>query len=93
MAARKKSAKRTSTKKRPAARSSRSKKPARKAAPKSGSKKSAAKAAGSKPRSRKASKTARGGLDTMRQVGEKTWETLKSTTAQVVEGVKETFGS
>jgi hypothetical protein len=29
----------------------------------------------------------------MRQVGEKTWETLKSTTAQVVEGVKDTFGS
>lgn len=84
MAARKKSAKRTATKK---------KKPARKATSKSRSKKSTAKAARSKPRSRKASKTARGGLDTMRQVGEKTWETLKSTTAQVVEGVKETFGN
>jgi hypothetical protein len=83
MAARKKSAKRTSAKK---------KKPARKAASKTGSRKSA-KATASKPRSRKASKTARGGLNTMRQVGEKTWETLKSTTAQVVEGVKETFGS
>ena len=82
MAARKKSAKRTAPKK----------KPARKAASKSQSRKSS-KSAGSKPRSRKASKTARGGLDTMRQVGEKTWETLKSTTAQVVEGVKETFGS
>ena len=83
MAARKKSAKRTAPKK---------KKPARKAASKSQSRKSA-KAAGSKPRSRKASKTYRGGLNTMRQVGEKTWETLKSTTAQVVEGVKDTFGS
>ena len=93
MAARKKSAKHASTKKRPTARSSRAKKPARKAASKSGSRKSIAKAAASKPRSQKASKASHGGLDTMRQVGEKTWETLKSTTAQVVEGVKETFGS
>jgi hypothetical protein len=80
MAASKKSAKRSSGKKRPAAKRSRSKKPAGKA-----------KAAASKRRSRKASKPS-GGLDTVRQVGEKTWKTLKSTTAQVVEGVKETFG-
>jgi hypothetical protein len=31
-------------------------------------------------------------LKTVRQVGKKTWKTLKSTTAQVVEGVKDTFG-
>lgn len=81
MAASKKSAKRSPAKKRPAAKTSRSKKPAGKA-----------KAATSKRRPRKASTRAKGGLDTVRQVGEKTWKTLKSTTAQVVEGVKETFG-
>lgn len=81
----KKSAKR-SAKKRPAAKGSRSKKPAGKA--KAGGRK--AKAAGSKRR-RKASRPAIG-LGTVRQVGEKTWQTLKSTTAQVVEGVKDTFG-
>jgi hypothetical protein len=31
-------------------------------------------------------------LNTVRQVGKKTWKTLKTTTAQVVEGVRETFG-
>ena len=76
MAASKKSAKRSSAKKRPAAKSSRSKKSATKA-----------KAGGR----RKASKPALG-LGTVRQVGKKTWKTLKSTTAQVVEGVKDTFG-
>lgn len=76
MAASKKSAKRSSAKKRPAAKSSRSKKSAAKA-----------KAARRKPKKR-----ATGGLGTVRQVGQKTWKTLKSTTAQVVEGVKETFG-
>ena len=86
MAASKKSAKRSSAKKRPAAKSTRSKKSAGKA--KAGAK---AKAGGSKRR-RKSSRAASGGLDTVRQVGEKTWETLKSRTAQVVEGVKDTFG-
>lgn len=85
MAASKKSAKRSSAKKRPAAKSSRSKKSAGKA--KAGGRK--AKASGSKRR--KASRPAIG-LGTVRQVGEKTWQTLKSTTAQVVEGVKDTFG-
>ena len=72
----KKSAKRSSTKKRPAVKSSRSKKSAAKA-----------KAARRKPKKR-----ATGGLTTVRQVGQKTWKSLKSTTAQVVEGVKDTFG-
>ena len=76
MAASKKSAKRSSAKKRPAAKSSRSKKSAPKA----------------KAARRKLKKRATGGLNTVRQVGEKTWTTLKSTTAQVVEGVKDTFG-
>jgi hypothetical protein len=60
-------------------------KSATKGALKSGSKSTAKRAA----RRRKGS---RGGLATVRQVGKKTWKTLKSTTAQVVEGVKETFG-
>lgn len=80
MAASKKSAKRSSAKKRPATKTTRSKKPAAKAK------------ATPKRRPRKAAKRGTGGLDTVRQVGERTWETLKSTTAQVVEGVKETFG-
>jgi hypothetical protein len=68
--------------------------PAKKSARKSSSKrgrKSTAKSAGSRRATRKRPKAA-GGLETVRQVGERTWETLKSTTAHVVEGVKETFG-
>jgi len=80
MAARKKSTKRTSAKKRPAAKSSRSKKTSAKGK------------AASKRRSRKAPRSPKGGLTAVRQAGKRTWKTLKSTTAQVVEGVKETFG-
>ena len=61
---------------------------ARKSPSKLGAKKSVKPAA----KRRRTRKTALGGLDTVRQVGEKTWKTLKSTTAQVMEGVKETFG-
>jgi hypothetical protein len=56
--------------------------PAKKAASK-GSRKTAA----SKRR-----KKARGGLGAVRKAGKKTWQTLKSTTAQVVEGVKDRLG-
>lgn len=78
MAATKKSAKRSARKKGPAAK--------RQSAKKKKSKAAAPKAAQLKRQARKGLKAARGGIG-------KTWETLKSTTAQVVEGVKETFGS
>jgi hypothetical protein len=35
----------------------------------------------------------RGALTSVRDAGEKTWKALKSTTTQVVEGVKGTFGT
>ena len=84
MAARKKSTKRSSAKKRPAAKSSRAKS--------ARSKKSAGKARASKRRARKTSTSTIAGFDTVLQVGERTWKTLKNTTAKAVEGVKETFG-
>jgi hypothetical protein len=40
-------------------------------------------------KARRGLRAARGGIDTVRQAGEKTWEALKSTTAQVVEGVRD----
>ncbi len=81
----KKSAKRSAAKKRPTAkRASSKKKPARKTANPRATQVM-------KRHARKGLKAARGGLDTVLQAGEKTWKTLKSTTAQVVEGVKETF--
>jgi hypothetical protein len=76
MAATKKSAKRNAPKKGSAKRQSTKKKKSKAAAPK---------ATQLKRQARKGLKAARGGIG-------KTWETLKSTTAQVVEGVKETFG-
>jgi hypothetical protein len=98
MAATRKSAKRRAAKKRGAAKRPSSKKePAtRKSASKRRAKKSSAsKAIGLKRHARKGLRAARGGLDTVLQAGEKTWETLKTTTASVmegvVEGVKETF--
>ncbi len=97
MAATRKSAKRSAAKKRPAAkRPSAKKKPTPKSAPKRRAKKrTASKATGLKRQAKKGLKAARGGFDTVMQAGEKTWESLKSTTANVmggvVEGVKETF--
>lgn len=81
MAATRKSTKRTGKKrssaKRPSAKKrSTKKRSARKAASRSGTKARVVKAA-------------KGSLDTMRQAGERTWETLKSTTTQVVEGVRD----
>lgn len=97
MAATRKSSKRTAGKKRAGAkRTSAKKRPVRKAASKRG-----AKSSGTKARKKKAAnlrrtaakglKAARGGLDTVRQAGDKAWGALKSTTAQVVEGVKDRF--
>jgi hypothetical protein len=53
--------------------------------------KSTRKAAGPRKTTRVGSK--RGPLGSMRRAGKKTWEALKSTTAQMVEGVKDTFTS
>jgi hypothetical protein len=93
MAATKKSAKRSAAKKSPAKRQSAKKKPARKSGSKRSAKKAAPKATRITRQARKGLKAARGGIDTVLQAGGKTWKTLKSTTAQVVEGVKDTFGS
>jgi hypothetical protein len=75
------SAKRSSAKKRPA-----------KAAAKRRTKSKATKTRSLKKTARKGLRAARGGIKTVRQAGEKTWEALRSTTAQVVEGVKDKFG-
>lgn len=96
MAARKKSAKRSGGKKSGSAKRATAKKPSRKASPNRRTK--STKTTRSKKGSalsravRKRSKAGRGALNTVLQAGEKTWRTLKSTTAQVVEGVKETLG-
>lgn len=80
-------------KKRSSKKASRAKKPARKAASTSRSRKKTTKASSSKRRTRKTSKRAIAGLGTVRKVGERTWKTLKSGTARVVEGVKDTLGA
>lgn len=91
MAATRKSAKGAAAKKRRAAkRSSSVKKSPRKRSSKARSGQAAPERATTlKRKARRGLKAARGGLDTVLQAGEKTWETLKSTTAQVVEGVVE----
>ena len=97
MAATKKSAKRSASKKRPPAKgqSKKKKSATRKGTATRRSKKTATGAAGLKRQARKGLKAARGGLGSVLQAGEKTWETFKNTTAQVVEGVvdgvKDTF--
>ena len=93
MAATRKSAKRRAPKKRSAAKRPASKKrPARKSGAKRRAKKAAApRTISLKRRAKRGLKAARGGLDSVLQAGEKTWETLRSTTVNVMEGVKETF--
>jgi hypothetical protein len=81
--------KRTGKKRRATDRSSAKKRPVRKAATKRGSKRRVSRATSLKRKARKGLRAARGGIDTVRQAGEKTWKALKSTTAQVVEGVKD----
>jgi hypothetical protein len=78
MAATKKSAKRSATKKRTSA----------KARKKSAAKSSSRRASSTKAKARKGLKAARAGLGSVIQAGGKTWKSLKSTTAQVVEDVK-----
>jgi hypothetical protein len=104
MAATRKSAKRTARKKRSgvakrgtakrgaakksAARKSASRRPARSGG---GRAKKTTGRASLKRQAKKGLQAARGGIETVRQVGDRAWETLKSTTAQVVEGVKDTL--
>jgi hypothetical protein len=72
--------------------------PARKSAKRSAPKKKKSAAKSSSKRSSptkargKALKAARAGLGSMLQAGEKTWKKLKSTTTEVVQDVKETWG-
>jgi hypothetical protein len=78
-------------KKRTVNRASTKKRAGAKAASKRRTKSTAKKASSSKKRRTRA-RSARA-LNTVRVAGEKTWEALKSTTAQMVEGVKGTFGA
>lgn len=94
MAATRKSAKRGAAKKasKAAKRPSAKKKAAKKRSSKSSSRKATRPSATRlKRQARKGLKAARGGLSTVLKAGGKTWNTLKSTTAQVVEGVKDTL--
>jgi hypothetical protein len=88
MAATRKSTKR-GKKRSSAKRSSTKKRTSRKSASRGRAKSKALKTTTLKRRARKGLKAAKGGIESMRQVGERTWETLKSTTAQVVEGVRD----
>jgi hypothetical protein len=92
MAARKKSAKRAARKTRAGSqRASARKKPLRKATSKrrgKASSTSAKRKTNLKSKAAKGLRAARKGIGTVRQAGERTWELLKSTTGQVVEGVR-----
>ena len=81
MAKKRSTAKRSTTKKRAG----------RKSVSKSRTKTTAKKITSLKKRARKGLRAARRPLESVRDAGEKTWEALKSTTAQVVEGVKGRF--
>jgi hypothetical protein len=80
--------KRGSAKRSSAKRSSAKKRPARKAS-KGRSKTRTSKSTSLKRKAKKGLRAAQGGIKTVRQAGEKTWKALKSTTAQVVEGVRD----
>jgi hypothetical protein len=80
MAATRKSTKRTAGKK---------KRPARKTASRGRTKSKVLKTTSLKRKARKGLRAAKGGIESVKQAGERTWETLKSTTAQVVEGVRD----
>ncbi len=95
MAATRKSAKRSAAKKSAAAKRPSKKKAVRKSASKGRARKTPSKATGLKRQAKKGLKVARGGFDSVMEAGGKTWESLKSTTANamegMVEGVKDTF--
>lgn len=69
------------------------KRPARKAASKRRGRAKAGKRSSAKSslkrQAKKGLRVAKGGIKTVRQAGERTWEVLKSRTAQVVEGVRD----
>jgi hypothetical protein len=95
MAGSRKSARRTGAKKRGAKRAATKKRAVRKAATKRRTRAGRSKTTGTGKLKRKAAKglrAARGGINTVRKAGEKTWEVLKSTTTQVVEGVRDKLG-
>jgi hypothetical protein len=96
MAATRKSARRAGGKKRAGSkRASAKKRTARKAASKRSKKSSSTltrKKTKLKGKAQKGLRAAREGIDTVRQAGEKTWEALKSTTSQVVEGFRDKLG-
>jgi hypothetical protein len=89
MVAARKPAKRKTAKKRAAVKAQPGKK---KGGPKRSSKRGArktTKATQLRRKARKGLKAARGGLDTVLHAGQKTWKSLKSRTARVLEGVKD----
>jgi hypothetical protein len=102
MAPTRKSAKRAGKKRSGARRASAKKRSTRKAASRRGTKtakrgarktaKRGARKATLKRRAKEGLRAARGGIDTVREAGERTWDVLKSTTSQVVEGVKDRLG-
>ena len=81
------SAKRASAKKRPTRKAATRKAASRRRSPKTT--KRSTRTLALKRRAEQGLKAARGGLDTVKEAGERTWEVLKSTTSHVVEGVKE----
>jgi hypothetical protein len=89
MARKRSRTKRSSARKRPARKAATKRRVRGKATKRSSAKRSSSKSASLKRRARKGIQAAKGGIDTVRQAGERTWEVLKSTTAQVVEGVKD----
>jgi hypothetical protein len=99
MAPTRKSAKRSAGKKRSGAKRASGRKrpsPAKKRSTRKSASSRAAKRGGRKTslkrRAEKGIQAARGGLGTVVEAGERTWQALRSTTAQVVEGVKERLG-
>lgn len=93
MVATKKSAKRGAAKTGPAAKrkSGKKKSAGRSASKRAANKATAPKTTRLKRQVRKGLKAARSGINTVLQAGGNTWKTLKSTTAHVAEGVKETL--
>lgn len=94
MAPTRKSAKRTAGKKRSAKRGSTRNRTVRKSTARRGTKSRGArtekkKSLNLRKGAKKGLQVARSGIDTVREAGDKAWSALKSTTAQVVEGVRD----
>jgi DNA-binding protein HU-beta len=96
MAATRKSAKRTAAKKRTSAKRAPAKKSTRAKASSKRRTKGITKKAGTvgkaRKKARKVVRAARGPINRVMNAGGKTWKALKSTTAHMVEGVRDTFG-